>query len=346
MSPVSTSTLLRSIASGASTGIGGLPHLDAGEAADFVLDVMGIPAIPTLPRRSPAESYVNKAMVGMRGVTVGQYGSIAIDVQRLDPLAGVVTDLADDAFVGFRTFLERAAVARREGRFTGPVKWQFVGPVTFGIALMRAGVAMSVAFEAAVRCVRERLEHLIAAVDAALPGVIQVVILEEPALAGMMEAGFPLAPDTAIDLVSGALAAVETSAVSGLHVCGLGDIPSQLAAGPAILCVPVHPQVVDSTGYLMRFMERGGIVAWGVVPTVGPMATTVERPWRQLSGMWCELVQHGADPVLLRQQAIVTPECGLAAHSRSLAEQVHRIAAELGERVRDQAVASKWVLGA
>lgn len=346
MSPVASTARLSSITNGASTGIGGLPHLDATEAADFVLATMGIPAIPSLPRRSPAESYVNKAMVGMRGVTVGQYGSIAVDVQRLDPMAPVVTDLTDDAFVGFRTFLDRAALAVHEGRFAGPVKWQFVGPVTFGIALMRAGVPMSDAFEAAVRCVRERLGHLLDAVDAALPGITQLVILEEPALAELMAPGFPLAPDTAIDLVSGALAAVEASAVSGLHVCGLGDIPSQLAAGPAVLCVPVRPEVVECTGYLMRFMERGGVVAWGVVPTAGPLALSVDRPWRQLSEMWCELVKRGADPALLRQQAIVTPDCGLAAHSREVAENVHRVAAQVGGRVRDQAVASKWVLGA
>ena len=36
------------------------------------------------------------------------------------------------------------------------------------------------------------------------------------------------------------------------------------------------------------------------------------RFWRQLSAQWCELVQNGCDPVLLRRQALVTPVCGLA----------------------------------
>jgi len=96
----------------------------------------------------------------------------------------------------------------------------------------------------------------------------------------------------------------------------------------------------------VRFLEHGGVIAWGVVPTAGPITTSVERPWRQLSALWCELVQRGADPALLRQQAIITPECGLAAHSQAVAERVHRIAAEVGARVRDQAAASRWVLGA
>lgn len=329
-----------SIPSGIATGIGGLPHRDAVEAAAFVLGSMELPAIPSLPRRSPAESWLAQAMVGMQGITVGQYGSISVDARQVDPLAEIVTDLQHDAFVGLRTFLDAA-----HGR-TGWVKWQFVGPVTFGHALMRAGVPMSEAFEAAVRCIRAKVEHITRAVELALPGCRQLVFIEESDFAELMQPGFPIAPDTAIDLVSGALAAIESAAVSGLHVCGLADIASQLAAGPAVLSLPVRMEVAESAGYLIRFMERGGYIAWGVVPTSGPIATSAERPWRQLSQLWCELVQRGADPAMLRQQCIVTPECGLAAHSPAIAERVHHIAAEVGRRVRDQANASRWALGA
>jgi hypothetical protein len=306
--------------SGIATGIGGLPHRDASEAAAFVLRTMELPAIPTLPRRSPAEGSMAQAMVGMQGITVGQYGSIAVDANLVDPEAPIVTDLEHDAFLGFRTFLEVA----REQQYSGPVKWQFVGPVSFGL-----------------------VQHLLDAVEVALPGSQQLVFIEEPALVDLMQPGFSIAPDTAIDLVSGALAMVEaSSAVSGLHVCGLTDIPSQLAAGPAILSLPVRPEIAESAGYLMRFMEQGGYIAWGVVPTTGPILTSAERPWRQLCALWCELVQRGADPVLLREHAIITPECGLASHTPAVAERVHRSAAEVSRRVRDQATASRWVLGA
>ncbi len=328
------------IPGGIATGIGGLPHRDADEAAAFSLREMELPAIPYLPRRSPAEGAVAQAMIGMQGITVGQYGSISVHPDQIDPLAPVRTDIQNDAFVGFRTFLDAA-----KGR-QGWVKWQFIGPVTFGMALMRAGVPMSEAFESAVRCVRSKVEHLIQVVDKALPGCQQLVFIEEADLSELMNPGFPIAPDTAIDLVSGALAAIETDAVAGLHVCGLADIPTQLAAGPAVLSLPVRPEVADSAGYLIRFMERGGYVAWGVVPTSGPILASAERPWRNLTQLWCELVQRGADPSMLRRQSIITPECGLSSHSPVVAERVHRIAADVSRRARDQASASRWVLGA
>ena len=281
----------------------------------------------------------------MQGITIGQYGSISVHPEQVDSLAPLLTDLQSDALVGFRTFLDHAPLEL--GRdYDGWVKWQFVGPVSFGLALMRAGVPMSEAFGAAVRAVRTRVQHLLDAVAVALPHCQQMVFIEEPAFGELMQPGFPIAPDTAIDLVSGALAAIETTAMSGLHCCGSSDIPSQLAAGPAVLSLPVRSEIAESAGYLIRFMESGGYIAWGVVPTAGPIATSVERPWRRLCALWCELVRCGADPALLRNQALVTAECGLAGHTPAVAQRVHAIVAEIGRRVRDQSTATRWVLGA
>ena len=117
------------------------------DAAAFALREYDLPAIPTLPRRSPAEGMIAQALVGIAGVTLGQYGSIAVDVGRLDPDAPVATDLGHDAYAGLRAFL--AAAAARQLR--GPVKWQFTGPVTLGAALSRVGAPADLAFDVAAR---------------------------------------------------------------------------------------------------------------------------------------------------------------------------------------------------
>jgi hypothetical protein len=329
-----------SLCNGLTSGIGSLPHRDADVAARFVLDTMALPAVPTLPKRSPAEGMITQAVVGISGITLGQYGAIAVDAARVDPTEPVVTDLQHDAFGGFRAFLAAAP-----GR-TSRVKWQFVGPVTLGLALIRAGVPEHFAFDVAVRAVRSHVQHLLDVVDRTLPGVEQVVFIDEPWCGDLTEPGFPLAPETAIDLVSAALAAIEPRAISGLHCCADADWASLLAAGPQVLAVPVTPSVEASAGYLNQFLARGGVVAWGVVPTDGPIPTTAERPWRKLSELWCQLAQRGCDQVQLRQQCIVTPECGLGTHSPQVAERVHRLTAEVGRRVHDQATAARFVLGA
>ena len=70
------------------------------------------------------------------------------------------------------------------------------------------------------------------------------------------------------------------------------------------------------------------------MPTGGPIVTSAERPWRRLSELWCKLVEHGADPAMLRRQAMVTPECGLGLHTPAVAERIHRITAEVAPACR------------
>jgi hypothetical protein len=183
-----------------------------------------------------------------------------------------------------------------------------------------------------------------AAVEA--PAAQPVVFLDEPGLVGGLGHGFPLAPDGMIDLVSGALAVIEPHAITGLHCCGPADWRAVLQAGPQILSLPVGAGIEASAGALSSFIERGGWVAWGAVPTDGPLGESAVRLWRRLSGQWCELVQAGCDPVLLRHQALITPACGLALHGRDQADQVLTLVDQVAARLQDQVVGVRLSVGA
>jgi hypothetical protein len=142
------------------------------------------------------------------------------------------------------------------------------------------------------------------------------------------------------------MAALTPMATVGVHCCAEVDIASLLAAGPDVLAIPVDAQLVNVAGYLVRFLEGGGRIAWGAVSTDGPIPTGSERPWRQLSDLWCELVKRGCDPVLLRQRSLVTPHCGLGLHTPAIADRVCRLTREVGRRINEQAIASRFALGA
>lgn len=325
---------------GTSTGVGALPHRSAGEAAQFALREYDVPAIPSLPRRSPAESMVAQAVVGINGITAGQYGSLAVDARSIDPCAPVHTDIAGDGFRGMRSFLHRAAMAG----YDGPIKWQFVGPVTLGVALTRAGVRDELAFTVAARAVRSHLSALSAAVASALPRSPQLIVVDEPWVGELLSPGFPIAPDPAIDLLSGAMASVSGVATVGVHCCARADIASLLSAGPDVVSVPVHPTMANVAGYLASFLAGGGQVAWGVVPTDGPMFLSVERSWRAIRELWDELVRRGVEPELLREHSLVTPHCGLGMHTPAIAERVCSTTRQVGQRLADWAprAAGRW----
>jgi hypothetical protein len=330
-------------ADGAVIGVGGLPHRDAAAAAVFSVTEFGIATAPSLPRRSPAEALIAQAVIGLPGVSLGPYGSIAIDPARVDDTTAIRTDLAQDAFGGIRSFLDHAD---RVGLDGAPVKWQFVGPVTLGVALHRAGLGIDLAFDVALRAVRAHLAHLASAISRTLPNSPQMMFLDEPWLADLMLPDFPIPPDRAIDLMSSGMAVLGNDTIVGLHCCDNVDLATLLATGPRAISIPVGDGLLDWAGYLARFLDDGGVIAWGVIPSDGPLPASSERYWRALSDLWCSLVQRGCDPVKLRRQSLVSPTCGLGSHSVPVARRIAELTTEVGMRVRDQASATRFALGA
>lgn len=327
---------------GAATSIGSLPHTDPRAAAAFVLERQPhLPAAPSLPNRSGAERMIPQAAWGIAGVVVHPDGSLELDGTDLDPRAPVASPGIDgEPFVGLRAFLGAAA-----GR-CGPIKLQLTGPVTLGVALLNLGVPAARAFAVAGSSVRARARGLLAAAQAAAPGAPLVVFLDEPALTATMHPTFPLEPNRTIDLVSSALAALEPHAITGIHCCGPADWRMVLAAGPQILSLPVDAAAVAHAGALGAFLERGGRLAWGAVPTSGPLGSNPDRLWQRLSAEWCALTQSGCDPLLLRDQALVTPACGLALHSEAQADALVTLTNQVARRLQTQTQGMRLTVGA
>ena len=342
-----------SLGIGLTTSIGTLPHTGAHEAVRFVLEHQpGLPAVPQLPNRSPRERRLPQAAWGIPGVMVQADASLELDHDVLD----VDAPFSDPGFEGapyatLQVFLD--AIADRRG----PAKFQLTGPVTLGLALHAAGVEPAVAFRIARTVVRSRATDVLANVARRAPGVHPVVFVDEPGLRDCLDPAFPLRPDDAIDLVSSVLATLEPGATTGLRCTGAGrgsvdehciDWPLVLQAGPQILAVPADEghHVVRAAQSLDEFLTRGGYLAWGAVPTEGPVGSGVTRLWRALSGLWCELVRAGCDVARLRTQALVTPAGGLGRHRLSQAAAVYRQVDELAQRLYDQATGIRLSVGA
>ena len=327
---------------GSAAGIGSLPHTDPRAAATFVLERHPrLPAAPSLPNRSGVERMIAQAAWGIPGIEVLADGSLRVDDPALDPRAPLVDSGIDgEPFVALRAFL--GAVAGRRG----PIKLQLTGPVTLGIALHSVGVPVERAFAVAGAAVRARARTLLAAAKETAPLATLVVFVDEPGLTAAMHPGFPIEPERTIDLVSSALATVEPHAITGLHCCGPADWRVVLQTGPQILSLPLGSGAVDHAGALGEFLERGGWVAWGAVPTTGPLGSTADRLWERLSDEWCALTRAGCDPVRLREQALVTPACGLAGHAPTQADHRLRLSAELGRRILGQAIGVRLQVGA
>lgn len=313
---------------GAVTGIGSLPHADTTAAIEFVFaSAPDLPYIPQLRAVEPSDSMVVQGLLGVRGVEFVVGHGLVVDPIVLHPLAKVVPNLDHRAYHAFHAFLDAVP------GHTGPIKWQFAGPLTLGMVLMRHGVPARTAFDVAVRAVRVTTRAIYRLIRDACPEALQVVVLDEPSASAVLCPGFPVPPDAAIDLVSGALAGLELSAKVGVHCCAEADSSALLAAGPSVLSLPIHDRIFPGVAMLSRFLDYGGVVAWGVVPTDRPVSFGADRYWRDLAGHWARLVEYGFDPEVLRRQSLVTPACGLDSHTVEQAEHVFSLCREISERI-------------
>lgn len=333
------------VATGTVTGIGSLPHTDPAEAARMVLEALPrLPAVPSLPGAHPVESMLAQGAWGLRGVRVDEGdGSLTVDPSAFDrraPFDEGGDGVDGPPFASLRVFLD--AVGGRRG----PIKLQLTGPITLGRALHDAGAPPADAFAVAGAAVRGRVASLLDAAGAVAPAAPLVLFLDEPGLSGSAHPRFPLSPEATVQLLSESLAAVEGGAVSGVHCCGPADWSLVSQAGPRVLSVPVTASLVAQADALGRFLDRGGWIAWGVVPTDEPVGDTGDGLWRRLSDLWCALVRAGCDAARLRRQALVTPACGLATHGPTQAERALRLASDLGRRVLGQAIGVRLSVGA
>jgi hypothetical protein len=324
---------------GLATGIGSLPHSDAHAAAALSLRVHPtLPAVPQLPGLNPREGLIAQWADALPEVTVGFDGALSIDRDRVtDPIAPA---FVASAHAGLFAFLAAAACDPVPPR----IKVQIVGPLTLGVALAEAGLPTSLAFRRAGEAVRAWVRALDALLTARMPHTPVLLFLDEPALVMWRRNDAPLEREQAVDLLSSSLAA--TSCLTGVHVCGDGDLRLAFEAGPLVLGVPVSDALITDADVLARHVDADGWIAWGAVPTDRPIGDSADALWRRLAGVWCELTRRGCDPVRLRTRGIITPACGLAGHGVSQADRALRLAADIAGRVGDQSVAARLTIGA
>lgn len=321
------------------TAVGSLPHHDPSAAARVVLRAHPrLPAAPQLPARSPLEGMVAQCASALPEVTVAADGSVTVDGSSDAP---PIPHFDDAAHGGLLAFLEVAANMAAPPR---RVKLQVAGPLTLGLALTKAGMTRRRAFRRAAETARAWAVALEDLVARRLPSAALVLFFDEPGLVAWRQPNPPLDYESAVDVLSGALAA--TGCTTGVHVCGAGDRRLALEAGPQVLGVEIRADVLDDADVIARHLDADGWVAWGAVPTDRPVGESVEPHWRGLVNVWCELTRRGCDPSRLRTQGLLTPACGLAGHGPTQAEHTLRLTRELADRVHDQAIAARLTLGA
>jgi hypothetical protein len=105
-------------------------------------------------------------------------------------------------------------------------------------------------------------------------------------------------------------------ALAGVHCCGSTEWPMLIDAGADIVNFDASDYRTTIARYpaaVGRFLEGGGALAWGIVPTSSAQIRAVTPDL--LAAKYAALVQNlaraaGIDRELIVRQSLVTPACG------------------------------------
>ena len=130
--------------------------------------------------------------------------------------------------------------------------------------------------------------------------------------------------------------------LKGTHCCGNTDWGMLLQTSLDVLAFDAYEYAENLAlfaGDVKAFLDRGGVVAWGIVPTAADKiaSETPEHLVQLLAGAMRLLTDKGIDRDRLYAQALITPACGLAPVPVDAAERAMRLATAVSRWLQDQA---------
>ncbi len=131
----------------------------------------------------------------------------------------------------------------------------------------------------------------------------------------------------------------------GIHLCGNPDWDFMLTLDLDILSLDVFSNGLVFGAYagaVKRFLEKGGVIAWGIVPTnIEPFeAESIKSLKNKLEQVWDTLYHHGVDKEMLIAQGLLAPAtcCLVNPDGEKTVEKAFTVVRELSVMLRDEYV--------
>jgi hypothetical protein len=230
---------------------------------------------------------------------------------------------------GFFVFMNQI-----EGLSTMPValKGQITGPVTFGLGVCDAG-GRAIFYNEQLRDAAVKLLALKARWQVQQLkrfGRPVVIFFDEPALAGYGSSAFiSISKEEIQACFNEVIAAVhQEGGLAGIHVCANADWSLLLDSPADVVSFDAYAYFDKLALYpeeIRRFFERGGILAWGIVPTLNAEDIDKESAESLTTGWWEKvktLEALGIESAKTLAQSLISPSCGTGSLSLSHAKRV------------------------
>jgi len=175
-------------------------------------------------------------------------------------------------------------------------------------------------------------------------GVSVLMFLDEPSLCGFGSSAYlgVQAEDITKDLNEVVSLIHNATAWAGVHCCENTDWAILLKSDIDVLNFDAYgffDRVLLFKQELVGFLNRGGTIAWGLVPTHSE--EVIERvTLKNLLDLWNEEVQQLSSAGVAREkiirQSLITPSCGMGSLSEESALKVLQMLSDVSQRLREE----------
>jgi len=344
----------------AATLVGSLPHEDRQRALGLVFQQMvEIPVWPQLSPYAPEQMMLqfNEGLPGLvrrdsRTLFVTSDPNFEEELLKFYEEYLVVSDgvlpleqsrfrLGDDTGRTFFAFLDRL---ERQHPSPAAVKGQITGPFTLLAGLKNENDQLAL-YDSQLRDVVVKTLALKAQWQVELlarSGLPTIVFIDEPALAGFGSSAFISVSAEEITTMHNEVASYihKAGGLAGIHVCANTDWSLFFGSTLDVINLDAYTYFDRFALYrqdLVPYIDRGGLVAWGIVPTMDAEYINQESP-DSLMSRWRSQVEElaGNDLSLetIFRQAIITPSCGCGTLTEALAERVISLTRQVSEQIR------------
>ncbi|NYT07469.1 MAG: hypothetical protein GKC05_04350 [Methanomicrobiales archaeon] len=330
------------------TGVGALPHIDPAQACDEVLSLFPeIPFIPTLPNRGILETIVFNDSSRLPGGVV-QDGKLRIDSSR-DLAAGmeqIYLDFMEQNTAPYALSPEYySGFFEMRGRdLAGSLflKAQVTGPVTFGMQVVdenRRPIYYDDQFADVLgKMIALRARWCDEAMRRFAGVTSTLVVLNEPYFASLGSSVIPVHHDTVIAGWQDIAGMIEGGL--GIHCCSNTDWEFVMGLHPSFISFDAYTVGREFLLYpdaLAGYLERGGIVAWGIVPSQPELfgECTEDQLYSVFAGIR-DQVTGFCSPETFYRQSVITPTCGIQSGNPETAIRIMQAARTLSLRIREE----------
>jgi len=324
------------------TGVGSVPFLDVDATCQHILKFFpDIPFWPQFVKRSHFEDMTIQASQ--------RFPCIEMDLKK-NSLFIRTTDKQDNELISFYEHFmaedtdyfaishEYAAglykllelIEKNPQRYGPFIKGQIVGPITFAGSLIDAkGKPVLYNSEITDTIVKGlAIKALWIVNKMSLADKMAILFIDEPYLSGFGSAFTPIQRVEVIRLLREVIEYLRSrsNVLVGIHCCGNTDWSMIIETGVDI----VNFDAFDYMDYfllykreIIKFLENGGTVAWGVVPTTSFTGEeTLNGLKMQLEKGLNTLYEWGIDKNTVAERSIITPACGVGAIDPDKAERI------------------------